>query len=143
MIESIFLAALTLGLQPIEEPAAEQAAPEQAQTPEQPPAQAIDPSSELAALPQQARAALRCSAAFAILANAQETGVTWGASWPLLAGRGREYFVVSLARLMDDSGLTREEVAALVAKEARSMVEAREVDEVMPACFLLLEAAKL
>lgn len=52
--------------------------------------------------------ALRCSALFGIIAAEQQRGVASSlADYPPLARRGREFFVQTGARLMDEQKLTR------------------------------------
>lgn len=84
---------------------------------------------------------LRCSAAFALVSYGQENGNEASLAWPKLDPRGQEFFVRSLAKLMDDSGLDREQVSALASKEAQRLLDENQVDAVMPACLSLLETA--
>jgi hypothetical protein len=88
------------------------------------------------------RTALRCSAAFAIVSTAQEQG---GASdYPRLDRRAREFFVRSSARVMDEAGLDREGITALMEAEAQDLVGTPgRIDAVMPACLALLDASGL
>lgn len=58
--------------------------------------------------------ALRCSATFAKVASDQVRKVPGADRYPALGTRGREYFVRTAARLMDDAGMTREQVTALL-----------------------------
>jgi len=92
-------------------------------------------------LTQENKAAIRCSAAFAMIAHGQSTGNEAAQKWPDLGARGREFFVVALAQLMDEMRLDREGVSELVAAEARRLLDTGEVDQVMPACLLMLEAS--
>ncbi|MEM8725678.1 MAG: hypothetical protein AAGE86_09175 [Pseudomonadota bacterium] len=96
---------------------------------------------ETVQLTQQSKAAIRCSAAFAMVAYGQENGNAAAQKWPDLGTRGREFFVVALAQLMDDTGLDREGVSRLVSAEAQRLWDSGEVDQVMPACLLMLEAS--
>jgi len=92
---------------------------------------------------------LRCSAVFAIVAAEQARGVP--SAYPPLAERGREFFVRSSARLIDELELTREELAARMQAEAealrRNAAEAGDaaayVDSVMQPCLSYLEASGL
>ncbi len=92
---------------------------------------------------------LRCSAAFAIIASEQERGVTAALAYPPLHERGKEYFVRSGARLMDELGLTRESLQAMLAAEVARLQEQSGsaeqpgpmVDAVMQPCLLSLEAS--
>ncbi|QUL39439.1 hypothetical protein KDC96_10605 [Erythrobacter sp. JK5] len=92
-------------------------------------------------LTQENRAAIRCSAAFAIIAHLQSTGDESARKWPDLGPRGREFFVVALAQVMDQTGLDRNGVAQLVGDEARRLRDEGAVDAVMPACLVMLEAS--
>ena len=49
------------------------------------------------------RMLVRCSAAFAMIAHGQENGNAEALQYPPLAERGREFFVVSSARVMDEA----------------------------------------
>jgi hypothetical protein len=87
------------------------------------------------------RTGLRCSAAFAIAAQAQARGDAEALSLPPLAQRGREFFVRFSAQLMDDTGMTRDAVAALLTAEAQALGSREELRQVMPACLLLLDTS--
>lgn len=87
------------------------------------------------------RTGLRCAAAFAVTAQAQARGDAEARSLPALGTRGREFFVRFSAQLMDDTGLTRDAVAALLTAEAQALGAQGSVREVMPACLLLLDAS--
>jgi len=102
---------------------------------------APEASPQTVELTQENRAAVRCSAAFAMVAHDQSTGSESAQKWPDLGTRGREFFVVALAQLMDQTGLDRNGVSRLVAAEAQRLRDAGEVDRVMPACLLMLEAS--
>ena len=86
------------------------------------------------------RMLLRCSAAFAIAARAQESGDAAARSWPDLSVRGREFFVRASARVMDETGLDRTGVAAALEAEARDIAARGTLNEIMPACLPLLPA---
>jgi len=88
------------------------------------------------------RAALRCSAAFALVGarQAQQPGES---AWPEITTRGREFFVVSLASIMEERGLDRPAIERVVRVEAENLVKNDEVDKIMPACLLMLQAAGL
>ena len=87
---------------------------------------------------------LRCSAAFAIAAGQAPAD-------PVLAKRGREYFVRASARLMDELALTREDVAARLRAEvaaqrqaaASSGDAAAHAAQVMEPCLIALNASGL
>ena len=93
--------------------------------------------------------ALRCSAAFAILANEQGRGVEAALAYPDVQLRGREFFVRTAAALMDAEGLTRDGVAAEMRREAESLqAEAAQApdraahqQEVLGPCLALLDTS--
>ena len=86
---------------------------------------------------------VRCSAAFAIVAIRQEQGDADALAYPALAERGREFMVRSAARLIDEAGLTRDRVATLLLAEAQFLSEGEHIAQIMPSCFLLLDASGL
>ena len=94
-------------------------------------------------LSQQSRALLRCSAAFALVSHGQQAGNEAALKWPQLETRGREFFVRTMAALMDAHDLSRSEVGKLAFDETmRLMAEPRESrEEMIPACLLLLDAS--
>lgn len=118
-----------------------------AQTPAPPPAPAPSPP-DLSKLTSEHRAALKCSAAFAIVASEQQRGLDSALAWPPLAFRGKEYFVRSSARVMDEAGLTQEQVrdllvadvAALQQQATRTGDPDGTVNAVMKPCLSLLDA---
>ncbi len=107
--------------------------------------QATDPSpsteSVAAELTSENLAVLRCSAAFAMVSHGQTNGNADALKWPELGTRGREFFVRALAGLMDDIGLNRDGVSQLVSAEAQRLWDAGEINDVMPACLLMLETS--
>ena len=127
------MAALTLGTAAL----AQDAAPAAPATP------AI--TMELVDLPIQQQTALRCAVAVAIATEAQRSGNAEGKDWPdLVTGeRGREFFVRSMARLMDDTGIARDGIALRGQKEAQALMQDGQLDAVMPACLLMLEGSGL
>ncbi|MDP5102356.1 MAG: hypothetical protein NWP98_00335 [Erythrobacter sp.] len=92
-------------------------------------------------LSQESRALLRCSAAFALVSRRQADGDPAALRWPVLEIRGREFFVRSLAQLMDKTGLDRGSVAMLAQAEAAALQTSGESDTVMPACLVMLESS--
>jgi hypothetical protein len=92
-------------------------------------------------LSQDSRALLRCSAAFAMVAQWQATGDASALRWPALGTRGREFFVRSLAQLMDETGLDRDGIAWLAGVEAKALRDSGETYKIMPSCLLMLEAS--
>jgi hypothetical protein len=87
------------------------------------------------------RALLRCSAAFALVAEGQAKGNDAANKWPPVGVRGREFFVRSLARLMDSTGLDRGGISQLVGAEAQAIWDNGEIEKVMPACLVMLDAS--
>ena len=80
----------------------------------------------------------RCGAAFALVAEGQANGNAEALAYPPLAERGREFFVQAGARLMDEAGLTREELSSVLSAEAQALWDEDALDAVMPACLPLL-----
>lgn len=112
----------------------------------QPAPQSAPPVAPIAPVPelsQDSRTALRCSAAFALVSFNQAAGDPAAARWPDVDERGREFFVRALARLMDETGIDREGAAELARREAQHLLEAQEVDKVMPSCLAMLDASGL
>lgn len=101
------------------------------------------------ALSLEQQTLLRCSAAFGIVAAEQARGIDSG--YPPLGERGREYFVRASARLMDELGLTREQVAAMLKAEVGRLQglslaaedPAATVDAIMQPCLISLAASGL
>lgn len=86
------------------------------------------------------RAALRCSAAFAIVTN--RVGQT-AKPQQTLRERGREFFVITLAGIMDKHKLDRVAIEREVRAEAQKLSQSGETDQIMPACLLMLQSAGL
>jgi len=89
------------------------------------------------------RMRLRCSAAFALVAKAQQEGDVEARAYPPLAERGREYFVRSAAEVMDAAGLDRAQVSAALTEEARELSQGATLDQVMPVCLRALDDSGL
>ncbi|MBO6768780.1 MAG: hypothetical protein JJ901_10850 [Erythrobacter sp.] len=86
--------------------------------------------------------ALRCSVAFGLFHKAQVSGERVSEDYPLMAERGREFFVQTTARLMDDLGADRETIMGLVERESVDLMQSpQRLDAVMPACLLMLDAS--
>jgi len=94
-------------------------------------------------LSQENKAVIRCSAAFALVAARQDNGDEAALQWPRLDQRGREFFVIGLAGIMDQHSLDRTAVTRLVREESVRINEAGDLDEIMPACLLMLNASGL
>ena len=94
-------------------------------------------------LPIEQQTALRCGVAVAIATEAQRAGNADGKDWPDLLEneRGREYFVRTMAKLMDDTGIAREGIALRGRKEAEKLAQDGQLDAVMPACLLMMQAS--
>ncbi|MBX7481977.1 hypothetical protein [Qipengyuania qiaonensis] len=107
-------------------------------------AQAAAVGQPLPDLSLEQASALRCSVAFGMVHSRQVRGEPAAAQYPAMAERGREFFVRTTARLMDDLKTNREAIAGLVARETDELSTTPErVDEVMPACLLMLDASGL
>ncbi len=107
----------------------------------------LTPQTAAPALTVDQEAALRCSASFAIVAAEQARGTKWALVFPPLQLRGKEFFVRAAASLMDETGLGRTEVQALVQRQAlvlrsemaRNSDPAVALAGTMPLCLALLE----
>lgn len=86
------------------------------------------------------RMLLRCAAAFALGARAQEDGVARARAWPPLAERGREFFVLASAQVMDQAGLDRAAVSSRLFAEAQQIVNTNTLAQIMPVCLPMLDA---
>jgi hypothetical protein len=117
--------------------------------PESPPPAASGANAvvSLDALPLEQAAATRCAVAFATVSRWQKTGDARGRDYPdIEAAGGREFFVRVMAKLMEDTGLGREEIIALstrAADENEGEGGAARVKAMMPACNLMKTAAGL
>jgi hypothetical protein len=93
--------------------------------------------------------AVRCGALFGIINSEQKRGVASALEFPPLETRGKEFFVRTAARLMDERQLTREEVGARFKAETEKLQAeviaasdpAAAVATVATPCFALLDAA--
>ena len=95
------------------------------------------------ALTLDQQAALRCSAVFAIVSAGQDRGDADALAYPALGTRGREFFVRSMARIMDDTGLDREQIGRLAGAQAQELRDRGTISDAMPACLLMLDASGL
>jgi hypothetical protein len=93
--------------------------------------------------------AVRCSAAFRIIASEQQRGVASAkADYPPLGERGKEFFVQTAARLMDEQKLDRPQLQARFRAEIGKLQNeaitspdpAATVRKVMTPCLALLDA---
>ncbi|WAT17447.1 hypothetical protein OZN62_11015 [Aurantiacibacter sp. MUD11] len=84
------------------------------------------------------RMLLRCSAAFALVAFAQASGNETGTRYPDVTESGREFFVRASAQVMDEAGLDRTQIEALLNAEAQALWDEGSIDQVMPVCLPML-----
>ncbi|MHA6332092.1 hypothetical protein ACXYL9_00285 [Qipengyuania sp. CAU 1752] len=91
----------------------------------------------------QQRTSIRCSAAFAIVAKGQEAGNSEALAYPDLSERGKEFFVRASAQTMEEAGLTRDQISAVLSAEAHTLWDDGTLANVMPGCLLLLDASGL
>ncbi len=104
-----------------------------------------DKPASLADLPIQQATAPRCGIAFAIVQGWQDQADPRGEAWPAInQGKGREFFVVAMARLSDDYNLTNEDVTRLTLAEVErlSAQNGQAVSAMMPACLTLLDISQ-
>lgn len=85
------------------------------------------------------RMLVRCSAAFAIVATGQDNDNEDALRYPDMREDGREFFVQSGARLMDETGMSREELRAVFSAEAQAIWDQDTLDDLMPACLPMLD----
>jgi len=104
---------------------------------------ALQSAPEPPALSQSDRALLRCSAAFAIIADGQARGNAAALRWPDVTTRGREFFVRALAQLMDTTGLDRAGINRLASDAAQQLRDSGETERIMPSCLIMLESSGL
>lgn len=101
----------------------------------------------LDALPLEQAAAARCAVAFATVSRWQKTGDARGKEYSdIEASGGREFFVRVMAKLMEDTGLGREDVISLTTRAADDNEGEGGADRIramMPACQLMKSAAGL
>src|SRR5688500_14758931 len=111
----------------------------------------VPASAQQPTLSLEQKTLLRCSAAFAIIASEQQRGVATALAYPPLVERGKEYFVRSSARLVDELQVTREQVEVMLRGEVEALQAgsvaadnpAQFVDQVMQPCLLSLAASGL
>lgn len=99
------------------------------------------------ALPPAQQFKLHCAVAFAQLTAAQARGDARAAAYPPLAQRGREYFVRASAGATNGTGngtgLTQDQLKAMLEAEAAAMIRDDTLYESMPLCMKSLEASGL
>jgi hypothetical protein len=127
------LAAASLALQPAPAPASD--APE------------TNATVTLESLPLEHAAAARCAVVFATVSRWQKAGDARGSEYPdIEAAGGREFFVRVMAKVMEDTGMGREDIIALTtnaANENEGEGGAARIRAMMPACNLMKTAAGL
>ncbi|MGX7896793.1 hypothetical protein [Tsuneonella sp. HG222] len=96
-----------------------------------------------AALTLDQKTLVRCSAAFALAANKQETGDRSLGEIPELRARGQEYFVRAMAQIMDAKSLDRDGITNLLKAEVAELSAGDTLAKAMPPCLLSLEASGL
>jgi len=101
-----------------------------------------EPSSSASATPRaltlEEHMALRCATAFAMVSAAQARGDAAALRYPPLGERGREFFVLTAAQLMDDAGLDEAGIHAAVSAEAAKLRN-EGTDQIMPLCLEQLD----
>lgn len=85
--------------------------------------------------------ALRCAVVFAMGAQMQASGAPAARGWPPLGARGKEYFVRVTAKLMDETGASREAIAALATREVSPLQAEGAMAAAMAGCLPLLDAS--
>ena len=102
------------------------------------------PAADHAQLSLEQRTAIRCSSLFAIVARQQEAGDAEALEYPPMMPRGREFFVRTMAKMMEDPAFDRERVRDLLADEALALAGDREAQAAaIPPCLALLDLAEL
>jgi hypothetical protein len=98
-------------------------------------------------LPIEHAAAARCAIVFATVSRWQKQGDPRGKAYPdIEATGGREFFVRVMAKLMDQTGLGREDIIALSTRAAddnEGEGGTTIIAAMMPACILMKTAAGL
>ncbi|MEO1969338.1 MAG: hypothetical protein ABGW87_11565 [Sphingomonadaceae bacterium] len=103
----------------------------------------------LAAAPAQATPApqlnsaqqtsLKCAITLSIGTELQRRGDKVATGWPPLGDRAREFFVRVMAQLMDDTGMTHDDIAALVREQSKALADKSVVSRAMPGCVELMD----
>lgn len=105
------------------------------------------PAITIEQLPIEQATAARCAIAFATVSRWQKAGDPRGEAYPNIeTGGGREFFVQVMAKLMEEAGLTRENVIALAfdgVEDHDKPDGAERVAAMMPACQEMKSAAGL
>lgn len=102
------------------------------------------PAPDLSRLNDDHRAALRCAAAFAIVATEQASGDALD-GWPPLAVRGKQFFADTGERVTREAKISREAVRDLIAADVRALQVSADPDAALSAltrpCLARLDAA--
>jgi len=124
-----------------------QSAPMDSQPPPDAAAAAPMPFTSLDELPIEQAAAPRCAFAFALVSHWQKADDPRGAGFAdMEAEGGREFFVRTMAGLMDATGMNRDHVATLTITEVSKLdnpAGEQRIAAMMPACLLLKQSAGL
>lgn len=115
--------------------------------PAAPPPEAPEPAITIDQLPIEQAATARCAIAFATVSRWQKAGDPRGAAYPATeTDGGREFFVQVMAKLMEEAGLTRENIIALAfdgVEDHDKPGGAERIAAMMPACQTMKLAAGL
>lgn len=94
---------------------------------------------ELPRLTLEQQMLVRCSAAFALVANRQQAGEAWAQAYPAdLDNRGREFFVRAVAKVADETGAEPPALVPLLQQQAQQLLDRQVLEGVMPPCLSLL-----
>ncbi len=111
------------------------------------PAPEVPADVTLESLPIDQAAAARCAIAYATVSRWQKMQDARGKGFPdIEAAGGREFFVRVMAKLMEDTGLTRDAIVTLSARAVQDNEApdgAARIKAMMPACELMKSAAGL
>lgn len=99
-------------------------------------------TAEILPLPADQAVTLRCATVIAVVAAKQQAGDPEALAHPPLAERGQEYFVQTMAKLAEDTGLTRTGLRLHLVQEA-GMLQARPelIDQSLPGCLDAMNAS--
>ncbi|MBY6218810.1 hypothetical protein [Qipengyuania aquimaris] len=111
-------------------------------------AQETDAPVDLPALTLEQQTNLRCGVVFGIVDGYQSRNDERALAYPTIAPRGREFFVRTTAKIMEDERFTRPVIVSHVGRQMASLETDGEhdfeaIDEIMPACLSLLDASGL
>lgn len=94
-------------------------------------------------LKMEQQTALRCAVAFGLVAGQQAAGDARASAYPAMDPRGKEFFVRTTARLMDELALNRDQISALALAEMQALKDGgrQQLDQIMPACLMMLDVS--